>query len=150
MKRFYFALQRVLELREYAEQEAKVALGRAVGELTMIEQRIASISNERLLAAEKRFAPENSFGEVRNYEWYITRLDRTRDKLLLDAARAELIVAEKRDAFLEASRERKALDKLRERRLGEYKKYVQAEDYKEADEKAPARLASAMGAESEL
>jgi hypothetical protein len=28
------------------------------------------------------------------------------------------------------------LDKLRERRRGDYKKYAQAEDYKEADESA--------------
>jgi flagellar FliJ protein len=136
MKRFHFALQRVLELREYAEQEAKIALGRAVGELTMIERRIAAVAAERLAAAEKRFSPENSFTEVQNYEWYITRLDQDRDKLLMDEARAQLIVAEKRDIFMEASRERKALDKLRERRLGEYKKYAQDQDYKEADENA--------------
>jgi flagellar FliJ protein len=136
MKRFHFALQRVLELREYAEQEAKIALGRAVGELSRIERRIASVAAERLQAAEKRFAPGNSLAEVQNYEWYITRLDQTRDKLLLDAARAELIVAEKRDAFMEASRERKALDKLRERRQADYKKYAQDQDYKEADENA--------------
>jgi flagellar FliJ protein len=134
MKRFHFALQRVLKLREYAEQEAKIALGRAVGELTLIEQHIASVAEERLQAAGERFALENSFTEIQNYEWYITRLDATRDKLLMDAARAELIVAEKRDIFMEASRERKALDKLRERRLGEYRKYSLMEDQKEADE----------------
>jgi flagellar FliJ protein len=134
MKRFHFALQRVLQLREYAEQAAKVELGRAVGELTRIEQRIASVAEERLRAAGQRFAPQNNFAAIQDYERYITRLDQIRDKLLLDAARAELVVAEKQDAFMEASRERKALDKLRERRLGEYQRYVQEEDQKEADE----------------
>jgi flagellar FliJ protein len=136
MRRFHFPLQRVLELREHAEQEAKIELGKAVGELSMIEQRIVSVTEERSRAAEERFASGNSFTDIQTYEWYVIRLDQTRDKLLLDAARAELAVAEKRDAFMEASRERKALDKLRERRLGEYKKYVQAEDQKEADENA--------------
>jgi flagellar FliJ protein len=136
MKRFNFALQRVLQLREQAEQEAKIALGRAVGELTLIEQRAASVAEERSRAAGERFAPGNSFADIQNYESYITRLDQTRDRLLMDAARAELVVAEKRDAFMEASRERKVLDKLRERRLREYKKYVQGEEYKEADESA--------------
>jgi flagellar FliJ protein len=136
VKRFHFALQRVLQLREQAEQEAKIALGRAVGELTLIEQRIASVAEERLRAAGERFAPGNTFADIQNYENYITRLDQTRHRLLIDAARAELVVAEKRDAFTEASRERKVLDKLRERRHREYKQYVQGEDYKEADENA--------------
>jgi flagellar FliJ protein len=139
MKRFHFALQRVLELREYAEQEAKIELGRAVGELTLIEQRIASTTEERGRAMGARFAPGNSFADMEQYERYITRLEQTRDRLLMDAARAELVVAEKRDAFMEASRERKALDKLRERRLGDYKKYAQAEEYKEADDNARRR-----------
>jgi flagellar FliJ protein len=139
MKRFNFALQRVLDLREQAEEEAKIALGRAVGELTLIERRIASVAEERSRAARERFAPGNSFGDMQNYESYITRLDQTRDRLLMEAARAELVVAEKRDLFVEASRDRKVLDKLRERRLGEYKKYARAEDYKEADEGAARR-----------
>jgi flagellar FliJ protein len=139
MKRFSFALGRVLKLREQAEEEAKIALGRAVGELTLIEQRIASVEEERLHAAEERFAPGNSFGDISAYEGYITRLDQTRGRLLMEAAQAELLVAEKRDLFVEASRDRKVLDKLRERRLGEYKKYAQAEDYKEADESASRR-----------
>jgi flagellar FliJ protein len=143
VKRFHFALQRVLELREHAEQEAKIALGRAVGELAMIERRIASVTEERDRAMGKRFARENSFSDIQSYERYIIRLDHTRDRLFMDAARAELAVAEKRDAFMEASRERKALDKLRERRVGEYKKYARAEDYKEADENARRRPDSA-------
>jgi flagellar FliJ protein len=132
-----------LELREYAEQEAKLELGRAVGELTMIERRIASITEERSRAMGARFAPGNSFAEMEQHERYITRLEQTRDKLLMDAARAELAVAEKRDAFMEASRERKALDKLRERRLGDYKKYAQAEEHKEADDNARNRTGAA-------
>jgi flagellar FliJ protein len=139
VKRFHFALQRVLELRESAEQDAKIALGRAVGELTLIEQRVASVAEERDRAMGERFAPGNSFAGIQDYERYITRLDQTRDRLLMDAARAELLVAEKRDAFMDASRDRKALDKLRERRLEDYKKYAQAEDYKEADESSRQR-----------
>jgi flagellar FliJ protein len=139
MKRFHFALQRVLELREYAEQEAKIALGRAVGELTLIEGRIASITEDRSRAMGERFAPGNSFTDIQTYERYIIRLDQTRDRLFMEAVQAELVVAERRDAFLEASRERKALDKLKERRLGEYKKYAQAEEYKEADKGARQR-----------
>ncbi|WP_010259176.1 flagellar export protein FliJ [Treponema primitia] len=134
MKRFRFGLQRVLELREYAEREAEIELGKAVGALTLIEQRIAAVAEDRFDAAAKRFAPGNGLAEMQNYDRYILRLDQTRDKLLMDAARAELVVAEKRDIFLEASRERKVLDKIKDKRKAEYRKFAQAEENKELDD----------------
>jgi flagellar FliJ protein len=136
MKRFRFGLQKILELREHAEKEAEIELGKAVGALTMIERRIASVAEERHGAAAQRFAAGNGLAEMQNYERYITRLDRTRDKLLIDAARAELVVAEKRDIYREAARNRKALDKIRERRQGEYRKFALAEENKELDDVA--------------
>jgi flagellar FliJ protein len=136
MKRFRFGLQKVLELREYAEEEAKIELGRAVSALNLIEQRIAALAEERALAAQERFAPSRTFTEIQSYERYIYRLDRTRDKLLMDAARAELEVEEKRDIYLETSRERKVLDKIKDRRSGEYRKFALKEENKELDEVA--------------
>jgi flagellar FliJ protein len=136
MKRFRFGLQKVLELREYTEEEAKIELGRAVSTLNLIEQRIAALAGERTQAAMERFSPGREFTEIQSYERYINRLDQTRDKLLMDAARAELEVEEKRDIYLEASRDRKVLDKIKERREGEYRKFVQGEENKELDEVA--------------
>ncbi|MDR2739089.1 MAG: flagellar export protein FliJ [Treponema sp.] len=134
MKRFRFDLQQVLELREYAEREAEIELGKAVGALNLIEQHIASVAEARYHAAAERFAPENGFEKIQSYDRYILRLDQTRDKLLMDAARAELVVAEKRDLYLEASRERKILDKIKERRQEEYRKFIRAEENKELDD----------------
>ncbi|GHT88094.1 hypothetical protein FACS1894137_16180 [Spirochaetia bacterium] len=136
MKRFKFGLQKILELREHAEKEAEIELGKAVGALTLIERRIALVAEERREAAAKRFAAENGFAEMQNYERYIIRLDRTRDTLLMDAAKAELVVAEKRDEYLEAARDRKALDKIKERRRGEYRTFALAEENKELDDVA--------------
>jgi flagellar FliJ protein len=134
MKRFRFDLQQVLELREYAEREAEIELGKAVGALNLIEQHIASVAEARYHAAAERFAPGNAFGKIQSYDRYILRLDQTREKLLMDAARAELVVADKRDLYLEASRERKILDKIKERRRGEYRKIARAEENKELDD----------------
>ncbi|MDR1596220.1 MAG: flagellar export protein FliJ [Treponema sp.] len=134
MKRFRFDLRQVLELREYAEREAEIELGKAVGALNLIERHIASVAEARRHAAAERFATGNGFAAIQSYDRYILRLDQTRDKLLMNAAQAELVVAEKRDIYLEASRERKILDKIKERRLGEYRKLAQAEENKELDD----------------
>ncbi|GHV74662.1 hypothetical protein AGMMS49940_19640 [Spirochaetia bacterium] len=136
MKRFRFGLQKILELREHAEKEAEIELGKAVGALTLIEQRIVQVAADRSEAAAQRFAPGNGLAEIQSYERYILRLDHTRDTLLMDAARAELVVAEKRDIYLEAARDRKALDKIKERRQGEYRKLFLADENKELDDVA--------------
>jgi flagellar FliJ protein len=136
MKRFRFGLQKILELREHAEKEAEIELGKAVGALNLIERHIAQVAEERSGAAAKRFAPGNGLAEIQSYERYILRLDRTRDTLLMDAAKAELVVAEKRDIYREAARERKVLDKIKERRQGEYRKFALAEENKELDDVA--------------
>lgn len=134
MKRFKFELERVLELRAYREQEAKIELGRAVAVLSALEQRLRDLAAERVKAAGERFSPENRTADLVVFERYIRRLDDTREKLLAEAARAELRVAEAREAFLEASREKKTLEKLRDRRLGEYRREFFAEEIKVLDD----------------
>jgi flagellar FliJ protein len=134
MKRFKFGLEKVLEIRAYREQEAEIELGRAIGILTALEQELKALAERRLTAASERFAPENSGDEIRRYDLYITRLDATRDRLVKEAAQAELKVEEARQVFLEASRDRKVLDKLRERRQKEHHAAMLAEETKTLDD----------------
>jgi flagellar FliJ protein len=119
MKRYKFALQKVLQLRKYHEDEAKIALGQAVGVLTAIENNIKDTSIKRHHAASERFSDAV---QMTGWDNYIIRLDQQALKLAKDAARAELAVEEKRALYLEASKKRKAIDKLREKREKEYRK----------------------------
>jgi flagellar FliJ protein len=141
MKRFSFNLEKVLTLRKFTEQEAKIELGRAVGALSEIERHIVSVAEERVIAARDQFSPENSAAMIQQYMFYILRLDATRDQLLKDAAQAELKVEEAREAFLEASRDRKVLDKLKEKRAAEYRKEMFDAEGKTLDDIASGRLA---------
>jgi flagellar FliJ protein len=122
MKRFVFNLEKVLELRKFTEQEAKIELGRAVGTLSEIERHIVSVAQERAAAAGNQFSPENDAAMIQKYMFYLLRLDAVKDQLLKEAARAELKVEEAREVFLAASRDRKVLDKLKEKREAEYRR----------------------------
>jgi flagellar FliJ protein len=133
LKRFRFSLEKVLELRKYREQETRLELGRAVSDLQAIEGRIRETGAARYEAAAARFASDNVL-EIINRENYINRLDQQKEKLLRDAAAAELVVEEKRDAYLEASRDRKIVDKLREKRAAEYRKETAKEERAELDD----------------
>jgi flagellar FliJ protein len=137
VRRFSFSLEKVLELREYREQETEIALGRAVGELTTIENHLKELALQRLKAGAERFNPGNDALAIRNYEFYIQRLDHIKEELLEAAAKAQLKVEEARELYLEASRQRKVLDKLKEKRAVEYRKTMFAEETKMLDSQAP-------------
>ncbi|MCL2069993.1 MAG: flagellar export protein FliJ [Treponema sp.] len=134
MKAFSFGLQKVLNLRKYYEDEAKIELGRAVGVLSEIEARIRQVAVERARAAEAQFSPKNNAAIIQQYMYYLLRLDSTREQLLEDAALAEIKVEEARELFMEASRERKIFDKLKEKRQKEYRKNMFNEETKILDD----------------
>jgi flagellar FliJ protein len=139
MKAFSFSREKVLDLRKFYENEAKIELGRAIGVLTGIESRINSLGEERARAAAAQFSPGNSAVMIQQYMFYLLRLDSVREQLLQEAALAEMKVEEARKAFLETSRERKILDKLREKQQKEYRKAVLAEETKVQDDLADGR-----------
>jgi flagellar FliJ protein len=134
VKAFHFSLEKVLRLRKYREQEAKIDLGRAVGVLSEIENRIKDVAEHKHHAAGEQFSPGNNTRQILHYENYIRRLDQERDRLLEEAVRAELVVEEKRNRYLETSRDRKVLDKLKEKREKEYRKDMSAEETKILDD----------------
>jgi flagellar FliJ protein len=141
MKPFSFGLQKVLDLRKYHEDEARIELGRAIGILAGIEGNIRAVGQERVRAAEEQYSSAEGTGnlvQMRQYAFYILRLDNTKEQLLKDAALAELKVEEAREAFVQASSERKVLDKLKEKLRKEYRKEFFAEETKILDDN-PAR-----------
>ncbi|MDR2619482.1 MAG: flagellar export protein FliJ [Treponema sp.] len=141
MKRFSFNLEKFLALRKFEEQEAKTELGRAIGALSEIEQRLRSLAEERSRAAASQFAPENSAAMIQQYMFYLLRLDSAREQLCKEAALAEMKVEEARELFRTAYQNREALDRLKAKREKEYKKEMLAEDTSLTDEIAGSRAA---------
>jgi len=134
MKPFVFRLEKLLNLRKHYEEEAKIELGRAVGVLAELENRIAALAVERVRAAAAQFQPGNGALEIQQYMYYLVRLDNTKDRLLKEAALAEMNVEKAREVFIEASRERKVLDNLKEKKQKEYHKAKLNEETKVLDD----------------
>jgi flagellar FliJ protein len=134
LKKFAFDLENILELRKYREQEAEVALGRAVGELTRIEQKIEALIRERIRASGERFALGYGVAELVAFDRYVQRLDITKEVLIEDAAKAAFKVEEARKSYIEASNEREALDKVKEGEAKDHRKQGFAEEAKALDD----------------
>jgi flagellar FliJ protein len=134
MKAFSFGLEKVLNLRKFYEDEAKIGLGRAIGVLADLESRLFAVGRERVRAAAAQFAPGNTALIIQQYMFYITRLDNLTEELLKEITLAEMKVEQAREAYLEASKDRKVLDKLKDKRQKEYRKIVLTEETKTLDD----------------
>jgi len=134
MKRFSFDLESVLDLRKYREREAEVVLGKATGELSRIERDIVLVAREKARVSSERFALGYGVAELLSFDRYILRLDSDRERLIKEAAMAELKVEAARAAYLEASREREALDEVKTGEAAEYRKWLLDEEGKVLDD----------------
>jgi flagellar FliJ protein len=139
LRRFNFKLEKILKLRENRERETEIELGKAIGILSAIENKIKNVAEEKVLALNNRFSGD--FNQMRAYEFFIYRLDQTRDTLLVEAAEAELEVEKAREIYLEASRDRKVFTKLKERQEREYRHNVSLEEIKIIDDISGGRAA---------
>jgi len=141
VKRFSFSLDKVLELRSYAEKDAEIALAKANGELSALEQRMAELARERVAVAADRFSPGRSVPEIRNAELYLLRLERDAASLTEASAKAALAVEAAQEAFIEARKDREVIDKLKTRRSKEYRKSVLKEETAALDDISSGRYA---------
>ena len=140
MKRFKFGLEKVLKLRQYHEHEARVELGRAVGILAGIENQIKRNAVVHSEAIRERFTGINSghtdgLQSMLAWDAYINRLERETERLMEEAAQAEIVVEEKRQLYVEASHELKVMENLKERREKEHRKEMFAAETQELDDR---------------
>jgi len=141
MRRFKFNLEKILELRKFREEEAKMALGQAVAALNKIENEIKETAVKRHNAASNRFA---DLGEMASWENYILLLDRQAQRLMEQAAQAQLVVEEKRNLYLEASRDLKAMEKLKEKQLKDHRHETMNKQMAEVDDITSARYGNSL------
>lgn len=120
MKRFEFSLQKVLDLREFEENQAKNELGKAIAESDRIKAELEYIALKRVENNKAR-AETDDMNEMMAIERFIVRLDLRKEELLEELAKAELVIEQKRKLFAEAMKNRKVVTKLKEKKEAEYK-----------------------------
>jgi flagellar FliJ protein len=121
MKRFAFSLQKLLDLREFREKEAELALGRAVSARDAIQLKLESVGRLRVEATMARQGAV-PLAELLSIENYVKRLDIEKERLLEELAAAELVVERSRAEYVERMRDRQVISKLKERKSDEWRK----------------------------
>ena len=133
MKKFVFSLQKVLELREYEEDKAKLELGKAVAEVERLKRLLEENARNRVAANQSR-KDTNDISVLLSIEHYIIGLDSKREKFLEELTMAQMVFEEKRDLYTKAMQDREVLSKLKEKQLSEYKKEVLKEEENALDD----------------
>ncbi len=132
MKRFEFSLQKVLDLREFEEDQAKLDLAAAIAVADKIKLELEQIAREMVAAGNVRITSD--IPAMQANEAYKVRLKLRKGELLEELAQAELVIEEKRKVFAEKMKNRKVITKLREKAEKEYKAEVFKEEEKALDD----------------
>lgn len=121
MKRFSFNLQKLLQLREFEEKNAKTALAAAVSEAERIKNELKSVAVERVRVNKTRNENVDTLFLI-TLEHYVNRLDVRKEELLENLAEAELLIEQRRAVFAAAMQKRSVLDKLKEKQYLSWRK----------------------------
>lgn len=139
MKRFNFSLQKVLDLREYEEDQAKLDLAAAIAEANRIQAELEHIAREMVAAGAVRITSD--IPAMQANEAYKVRLKLRKGELLEELAQAELVIEQKREVFAEKMRDRKVITKLREKALADYNAEVLKDEEQANDDLSNAKFA---------
>ncbi len=135
MRRFRFKLDKILELRRYAEREWELKLAEVTGRVVAAEQEITEWATRRHDTG--RFhagAGTVDMLLMRSREDYVMRIDQRVLQLQYQLVALEAERSKVRDGYVEASKKRKALSRLEERQAEEYYRDALREEGRVLDE----------------
>ncbi len=132
VKRFRFSLQKLLNLKGFEENKARVELGKAVSEVERINISLRENAEKRLAAPLAIASGKSGTGlsaqaamdvnSLLAVERYTARLDFERDRLLEELAAAEAVAEEKRSVYVEAAKKLKSIENFRDKKAADWKR----------------------------
>lgn len=120
MKKFSFKFEKILNLRQFAEEEAKLDLARAVSKVSELENDLAETIKKR--DEVQKYINSDDYNSVFYVMSYVERMQYEQRALEGQIAEANSVVAQKQSVLTEAIKQRKVLSSLKERNLQDYKK----------------------------
>jgi flagellar protein FliJ len=131
---FRFKLEKLLELRGFYERRAELVLAEKAGRCALLDASLRETAEKRSRTGRDMFSAGRMLADYRAAELYIVRLDRDRDRLTEELARAELEREAARAEYIEKHKSREAIEKLKERRQADYYRLALREETKALDD----------------
>ena len=140
MKRFRFRLQRVLRLRERAEQQARLGFAEALNRLHALEARRADVCTAKSFAESEAASAAKSASLAAAYA---RNLELEERKLCLEISRVSVEVERLREFWIQRRSELRQLERLKELRFEEHREESARKEQAELEELAALRSGSA-------
>jgi flagellar FliJ protein len=134
VKRFHFKLEKLLEVREFYERKAELVLAEKAGICVALDGELKANASSRHAAKAGMFGSGKGIEDYRAAELYVVRLDRERERVMEELARAEAEREKARLEYVARHTQREAIDKLKERRQAEYYRLAEREETKQLDD----------------
>ena len=135
MAKFVFELQEVLDFRNFEQEQAQIALGKALAVENEINQNLAQIA-QQYTTLKHDMKGERDFNMVIIQNNHIKLLEYQKEELLKQLAEAKLVTEEKRKILQECMKKTTSLEKLKEQQLQEFKQQMDFEENKNLEELA--------------
>jgi flagellar FliJ protein len=136
---FQFRLERVRELREHAEDQAREELASSMAVRTKGEAMLRAAADDVDAAQDARrrnAAADVSGAELLALQAYLERTERQRESASLELDRREAEVDSRRQALTVRSQERQVLERLKNRRHDDHKREMERREGTLLDEMA--------------
>lgn len=134
MKKFVFSMQKILDLRNFEQDQAELELGKANAEIARIQNELDAIAASRVSITRSTDAVADDFNLYAQTQTYFQFLDNRQEELFEQMAQAQLVAEQKREVVREAMKKVKVLEKLRETKLSQWKKERLAQEEKATDD----------------
>ena len=141
-KRFRFRLAPLLKIREAKKKDAQRVLGKLMGELQLLKDRLESLEGLVQDTIQQRAVGRGKAVDLtlwRSIERFLVSLERRMDETKVEIDRMQILVDEARQALTKAHRDHLTLLRLKERRQEQYDFEVAKEEQQQADELAVLR-----------
>ncbi len=121
MKKFSYALQKILDLRNFELDQAKAELGKVNALIAEQNRILQDIANNRHIVMTETDSSLHDVYYLSSVQNYFTLLDNQKEQCLYELSKLEMEADEKREVVRKAMQKVKALEKNRERKMDAWK-----------------------------
>ena len=138
MKKFVYEFEKILEFRNFEQQQAEGELAKALAVESEIQNNLNQIAMQ-FAQLKKNMKNSQSFDDVISSSQFTNLLEYQKEQLLEQLSQAKIVTEQKRDVLRECMKKTTALEKLKEQQLAEYNAAVDFEESEYMDDLATMR-----------
>ena len=133
MKKFNFALEEVLEVRNIAQKQAEGEVAKCLNVENQINENLKKIA-QQYVAVKTLMKGSKNFDDIRSQSQFNNLVAFQKENLLKELAQAQIETQKKREILKECMKKTQALEKMKEIKFNEYKEEIKKTKNKRIEE----------------